>query len=76
MMEVLTHLMPPFGLDVFCRKILIPFLIFKLLGSVLQNYCAPGNLSNLSFLISAEQLICRTPLLAASVFQAFSLEYF
>jgi len=42
---------------------LSPFLIFKLLAQflcVLQNYLAPGNLSNLSFLAGPEQLICRT----------------
>jgi len=33
---------------------------------ILQNYLAPGNLSNLGFVACAEQLICRTPPLAAS----------
>jgi len=32
-----------------------------------ENFLAPGNLSNLSFLAGAEQLICRTPPLAAFV---------
>jgi len=42
-------------------KTLTLFLIFKLHGKflcVLQNYLALGNLSNLSFLTGAEQLIC------------------
>jgi len=37
---------------------------------VQQNYLAPSNLSNLSFLACAEQLNCRTPILAASEQQA------
>jgi len=35
---------------------------------VLQNYLAPGKLSILSFLAGAEQLVCRTPPSAASVY--------
>jgi len=51
------------NIDVFCRKIseiLTPFLIFKHMAKflcVLQNNLASNNLSNLSFLASAEQLI-------------------
>jgi len=33
--------------------------------SVLQNYLVPGNLSNLSFLAGAEQVIYRSPPLVA-----------
>jgi len=44
-----------------------------------QNFLAPANLSNLSFLARAEQLICRTPSLAASelwkVLNKFCLSY-
>ena len=37
-----------------------------LLRGVLQTNLAPGNMSNFSFLAAAEQIICRTPPLAAS----------
>jgi len=60
-------------------NILTPFLIFKLPGKllcVLQNYLAPGNLTNLSFLAGAEQLNFRTPPLAASDFLINSYRYF
>jgi len=72
-------LFPPFlgllvNIDVFCRKILkiltpssfSSFLVNIL--CVLQNYLAPGNFSNLSFLAGTEQLIYRTPPLTASTF--------
>jgi len=58
---------------VFCRKIsknFDPFPHFQASGqtfyALLQNYLAPDNLSNLSYLAGAKQLICRTPLLATS----------
>jgi len=44
-----------------------PFLHSQASWLELQNYLAPGNLSNLSFLVGAEQLVCRTPPLADSV---------
>jgi len=56
------------NIDVFCRNIsehFDPFPPFQANFVVLQNYLIPGNFSNLSFLAGAEQLICRTPPLAA-----------
>jgi len=49
-------------------KILTHFLIFNQnFYMCLQNYLVPGDLSNLSFLPGAEQLICRTHPLASYV---------
>jgi len=48
-------------------EIFYPFPHFQATFLCVQNYLPPGKLSNLSFRAGAEQLICRTPPLAASV---------